>query len=309
MPKPRLRMLPTLSQALVMPLVEVIGRLTRVPAVIAHEHMWADSGGGMRPVLDREDAAAIKSIPEIRYAGLWIQLFGALEHQGVRTQLMTVFAADDDYMEIQGGTLLRGRFFTRSELSGANVIVLEEAVADRLFGRLDPIGRNVRMSSRSLRVIGIYRKPSNIFEPPSQEIAGIMPFETARTGFFYDDTNALFICVKPDPGVSVDRAQDLVTVALRRSRQLRPGVPNTFDLISQDQILETVNGLTSIFFLVSGADKGGALAAFRRGELVPDRPELVAEQVSRARLRVVNAVRDERRDVAHPHGRHGGPGG
>ena len=213
----------------------------------------------IRPVLSRSDAAAIKAIPEIRYAGLWIQLFGALEHQGVRTQLMTVFAADDNYMEIQGGTLLRGRFFTRGELAGANVIVLEEAVADRLFGRLDPIGRNVRMSSRSLRVIGIYRKPSNIFEPPSQEIAGIIPFETGRTGFFYDETNALFICVKPDPGVTVDRAQDLVTVALRRARQLRPGVPNTFDLISQDQILETVNGLTSIFFLVMVALSGVAL--------------------------------------------------
>ena len=213
----------------------------------------------IRPVLDREDAAAIKSIPEIRYAGLWIQLFGALEYQGVRTQLMTVFAADDNYMEIQGGTLLRGRFFTRGELAGANVIVLEEAVADRLFGRLNPIGRNVRMSSRSLRVIGIYRKPANIFEPPSQEIAGVIPYETGRTGFFYDETNALFICVKPEAGVSVDRAQDLVTMALRRTRQLRPGVPNTFDLISQDQILETVNGLTSVFFLVMVALSGVAL--------------------------------------------------
>jgi putative ABC transport system permease protein len=213
----------------------------------------------IRPVLSREDAAAIKAIPEIRYAGLWIQLFSALEYQGVRTQLMTVFAADDNYMEIQGGTLLRGRFFTRGELSGANVIVLEEAVADRLFGRLDAIGRNVRMSSRSLRVIGIYRKPSNIFEPPSQEIAGVIPYETGRTGFLYDETNALFICVKPDAGVDVARAQDLVTMALRRTRQLRPGVPNTFDLISQDQILETVNGLTSIFFLVMVALSGVAL--------------------------------------------------
>ena len=213
----------------------------------------------IRPVLRREDAVAIRAIPEIRYAGLWIQIFGALEHQGVRTQLMTVFAADADYMEIQGGTLLRGRFFTRSELAGANVIVLEEAVADRLFGRVDPIGRNVRMSGRPLRIIGIYQKPANIFEPPSQEIAGIIPFETGHSSFLYDETNALFICVKPVAGVSVDRAQDLVTVALRRSRQLRPGVPNTFDLIAQDQILETVNGLTSIFFLVMVALSGVAL--------------------------------------------------
>ena len=213
----------------------------------------------IRPVLDREDAEAIRRIPEIRYAGLWIQLFTRIEYQGERTQLVTVFAADDRYMEIQGGTLLRGRFFTRSELSGAGVAVLEVAVADRLFGRVDPLGRTVRVSGRPLRVIGIYQKPANIFEPPSQEIGGVIPYETARHGFLYDETNALFICVKPDAGVTVERAQDLVTVALRRARELRPGVPNTFDMISQDQILETVNGLTSVFFLVMVALSGVAL--------------------------------------------------
>ena len=55
------------------------------------------------------DEPAIRRIPEIRYAGLWIQLFVRIENQGgERTQLVTVFAADDQYMEIQGGTLLRG---------------------------------------------------------------------------------------------------------------------------------------------------------------------------------------------------------
>ena len=213
----------------------------------------------IRPVLERRDVEAIKRIPEIRYAGLWIQLFQRVEFQGERTQLLTVFAADDRYMEIQGGTLLRGRFFTRAELTGGNVVVLENAVADRLFGRTEPLDKIVRIGGRPLRVIGIYQKPSNIFEPPSQEIGGIIPYETGRQNFRYDDTNALFICVKPDAGVSVGRAQDLVTVALRRARQLRPGVPNTFDMISQDQILETVNGLTSIFFLVMIALSGVAL--------------------------------------------------
>jgi putative ABC transport system permease protein len=40
-----------------------------------------------------------------------------------------------------------------------------------------------------------------------------------------------------------------VTVALRRARNLRPATPNTFDLISQDQILEVVGNLTSYFFI------------------------------------------------------------
>ena len=50
-----------------------------------------------------------------------------------------------------------------------------------------------------------------------------------------------------------------MTVALRRARQLRPGIPNTFDLISQDQILDMVNDLTSVFFLIMVALSSVAL--------------------------------------------------
>lgn len=202
----------------------------------------------IRPVLQPSDAAAIRRSPEIYYAGMWIQLFGRLEYQGERTQLLTVFAADNHYMEIQGGTLLRGRLFSRSELNGGDVIVLERDAADRLFGRVDPMGRIVRVSGRPLRVIGLYQKPGNIFEPPGQVVGGFIPYETARVGFRYDDTNALFIVVKPRPGVAVDQAEDAVTVALRRARGLRPGIPNTFDLITQDQILALVGNFTTYFF-------------------------------------------------------------
>jgi glycosyltransferase involved in cell wall biosynthesis len=39
----------------------VIGRLTRVPAVIAHEHNWAFTGRAVRPVIDREVIARCAS--------------------------------------------------------------------------------------------------------------------------------------------------------------------------------------------------------------------------------------------------------
>jgi len=204
----------------------------------------------IRPVVQATDAAAIGRVSQIGYAGMWVQLFVRVEYEGVRTQVLTVFGADDGYMEIQGGTLLRGRFFTRAELSGAQVAVIENDVAERLFGRVDPLGRTFRIGQKPFRIIGIYQKPDNIFEPPGQLIGAVIPFEAARQNFRYDETNSLFISVKPRPGISVDEAQDLVTVALRRARNLRPGMPNTFDLITQDQILDTVNKLTGVFFLV-----------------------------------------------------------
>jgi putative ABC transport system permease protein len=202
----------------------------------------------IRPVVSRTDAAALARVPEIAYAGIWVQLFQRVEYQGVSTQTLTLFGADDHFMDIQGGTLLRGRFFTPGELSGQPVVVLESDVADRLFGRLDPLGRYVRVGGTSLRVIGIYQKPGNIFEPPGQEIGGVMPFETARRNYHYDETNSLLIAVRPRPGTDPALVRDLATVALRRERGLRPGAPNTFDLVTQDQILDVVGKFTTYFF-------------------------------------------------------------
>jgi putative ABC transport system permease protein len=203
----------------------------------------------IRPVLQRTDAQAVSRMPEIRYAGIWVQVFQKVEFQGVRTQQVVIFGADDHYMDIQGGTLLRGRMFSRAELTGEPVIVLEQAAATRVFGRLDPIGQQVRVGASSFRVIGIYERPANIFEPPGQETGGVVPFEAARERFRYDETNSLFIAVKPRTGITVEQAMDAVTIALRRTRNLHPGMPNTFDLITQDQILDVIGKFTSYFFL------------------------------------------------------------
>jgi putative ABC transport system permease protein len=205
----------------------------------------------VRPVLNAEEAAAIARLPNVRYGGIWVQLFQRIEFEGAHTQIVTVFGADDQYMEIQGGTLLSGRFFTASEVrSGDAVVVLEERFADKLFGRLHPLGRFARLGGRPFRVIGIYQNPENIFQPPSQEIGAIIPFLAAQRFFKYDETNALWIVVKPRDGVTVSHAMDEVAVLLRRMRGTRAGDPNTFDLITQDQILDTFNKLTAMFFLV-----------------------------------------------------------
>jgi putative ABC transport system permease protein len=133
----------------------------------------------IRPVVDEADVAAIREADGVRYASLWVQVFQRVEYRGVRTQQIIIWGADDGYMDIQGGTLLRGRFFTRSELSGEPVIVLAEETAEHVFGRIDPLGKVVRVGGTALRVIGLYQRPDNIFVPPGEQTGGIVPFRTA----------------------------------------------------------------------------------------------------------------------------------
>ena len=205
----------------------------------------------IRPDLTARDAERIARLPEVDYSAVWAQLFGRLDYRGARTQMITFFGADERYQEVQGGELVDGRWFTPAELaSGAAVVVLDEGMARRIFGYVNPLGERVQVAGRPARVIGLYVPPENIFAPPGQEIGAIIPFRMADQQYTIDKTNALWIVVKPRPGITVAEAQDAVTVALRNMRKLRPGEPNTFDLITQDQILDTFNSITGIFFLV-----------------------------------------------------------
>ncbi|MEP6858405.1 MAG: ABC transporter permease [Gemmatimonadales bacterium] len=205
----------------------------------------------VRPDLIEAEAERIRQLPEISYAAMWAQANGRLSYGAQRTQFILIMGADDRYQEIQGGELLDGRWFTQAELtSGANVAVLDENAAHKLFGRESVIDKEIKVGGRPARVIGLYAQPGNIFSPPGQDIGAIVPYAMLDHQFTIDKTNALYIPVKPKKGVTTADAQEAVTIALREMRRLHPADKNNFDLITQDQILDTFNKITGVFFLV-----------------------------------------------------------
>jgi putative ABC transport system permease protein len=205
----------------------------------------------IRPDLRAEEAQRIAQLPQIGYAGIWSQLQARVNYGGSRTRDVVVYGADDHYQEVIGGELLEGRWFTKNELrSGAAVAVIQERHARQIFGRESPLEKTVQIGGRPVQVIGLYQDPANIFSPPGQSIGAILPFEFTWHAYQIDKTNALFIVVKPRPGITVNDAEDAVTIAMREMRRLRPADKNNFDLLSQDQILNVFMSITDIFFLV-----------------------------------------------------------
>lgn len=205
----------------------------------------------IRPNLVPDEAERIRALPEVSYAGIWAQIQARIEFAGERTRPTIVTGADDHFQDIQGGELIRGRWFTPAELrGGAPVAVINEEKALRVFGRIDPLGKTVLIGGRPVQVVGLWASPQNIFAPPGADNGAIMPFRFVYYAYNVDKTNALFICVKPKQGVTVADAQAAVTVALREMRRLRPADKNTFDMITQDQILDTFNSITGTFFVV-----------------------------------------------------------
>ena len=205
----------------------------------------------VRPDLTKREADRLADLPEISYASIWAQVFARLEYRGQRSQPMPTIGADDRFTEIQGGDLVSGRWFTRAELtSGANVAVVKEDAARRLFGRENPVGKTIRLGGRPAEIIGLWVPPENIFAPQGTGTGAIVPYLMLDQQFTIDKTGNQYIAVKPRPGVTVALAQEAVTVQMRELRRLRPADKNTFDLITQDQILDIFKKLTGAFFLV-----------------------------------------------------------
>jgi putative ABC transport system permease protein len=205
----------------------------------------------IRPALEPEVAERLARLPEIRYASLWAKSLARIEYAGEETQTMALFGADAGFPLIQGGDVSEGRWFTRAEeLSGAAVAVVDASSAHRLFGHTDPIDKTVRIGGRPVRIIGLYQPAANVFAPPGAETGAILPYLLMDRQFKLDRANALWIPIKPRPGVSVTDAQAAVTVAIREMRHLHPGDPNTFDLLTQDQILASFNRFTGAFFWI-----------------------------------------------------------
>ncbi|MFN0180617.1 MAG: ABC transporter permease [Gemmatimonadales bacterium] len=214
----------------------------------------------IRPVLSEADAEAVARADLVRHAALWCRFTSRIEYEASRTQLTEVWGADENFLELQGGTLLRGRLFAPSEVrTGAPVVIIASDVSQTLFGRLDPIGRYVRMGNRALQVIGIWHPPDNAFRQPGASTGAFVPFRMARGSFQFDETREQFIVVLGDRAVSVGDVEDQAAIALRRHRGLRPGMPDTFDMITQDQMLEMVDRLTGAFLLVMVALSGVSL--------------------------------------------------
>jgi putative ABC transport system permease protein len=204
-----------------------------------------------RPELTMEEADMIERLPEIKYAAIWGQINNKVEFGGSHTNVGVIVGADDGYPEIYGGDLTEGRWFTRKEVaSGASLTVLSVDVANKIFGAIQPIDKVVRIGGRPFKVVGIYQAADNIFQPPGQATHAIIPYRAMDHQFFLDKANAVFIPVKPRSGVTVTGAEEAVTIAMRESRRLRPADHDSFDLITQDQILDSFNKITGVFFLV-----------------------------------------------------------
>jgi putative ABC transport system permease protein len=154
-----------------------------------------------------------------------------------------------DYIMFKTFTAERGRLINPVEIDSVRpVTVLGWDAADKLFGAVDPIDKEVSIRGLHFRVVGVSEKKGSVFGRSQDEFA-IVPMGQYEK-MFGNRSWGLEIVVKPRSTEVIQAAMDDATVALRNERRLRPKDPDNFGMFTSDSLLAIYHTATNGIFAV-----------------------------------------------------------
>jgi putative ABC transport system permease protein len=193
------------------------------------------------------DAEAVAAqIPEVGHVSPMISINTRL-HNGDREFTGTVTGTSPDYQIVRNFHAAKGRFLSKEDMDQwRRVVALGRDVARKLFGDVDPIGREVKIADERFIVIGVMEEKGSLHGQNYDEMSFI-PTTTAMRRF--QGTNKLsYLLVQVTERREMHRALDSIT---RLISSRHDGVTD-FDTHSQEDFLVAIDRTVWTFRIMLG---------------------------------------------------------
>jgi putative ABC transport system permease protein len=208
-----------------------------------------------KPKITPLEAERIERLPGVREAIVDFDMNLSISFEGRRVAGVQGSADSEGWTGYTIGEFSAGRNFIPAEVEQARgVLVISQALAEELFGSLDPIGKRVRVASgrrgvnELFTVVGVFDVGENVFSDVIQHFA-VVPYTSALKRLKADDM-FFQVLVVPEPGVAPEEVQDQIIGLLRTMRGLGPKEENNFAILRSAQLVDMFNQLTGVFFIV-----------------------------------------------------------
>ncbi|HOI17097.1 MAG TPA: ABC transporter permease [Geobacteraceae bacterium] len=163
------------------------------------------------------------------------------------------YGTSNDYFQAGNWELAGGRTFNETEeRAGKAVCVIGETVRNKLFGRQNPVGSEIRIKQFACEVVGLLKSKGQSAMGSDQDDIVVMPLRTVQrriTGS--QDINRLTVSVKDS--ASIDAAKKQLTLLMRERRKISDNEEDDFRVMDTRQIAETLTSTTKILTMLLGA--------------------------------------------------------
>ena len=196
---------------------------------------------------------AVESATTIGTRGSFLGQSNEMRYGGERVQKLYVRGAEPAYIDVLPMfTVEQGRFINATdEEHASSVVVIGAKIADSLFPRIDPIGKEVILNSGLYEVIGVFAPEEGMFGGPGPDDFAIVPLSNFRK--YNPDVKELAILFTVTRGLDSASAMDEVKDAMRRVRHLRHSAENDFEVFSSDFLSTLWNQLTGAIVILTSA--------------------------------------------------------
>lgn len=161
-----------------------------------------------------------------------------------------IFASTENARQLYNMDVEKGKFYSRGDVSSsANVAVIGQTVITKLFGKIDPIGKIVKISGQNFKVIGTLESRGTDTFGNDQDNFISIPVTTAQNKLFGSGSYNMILAQSVSEEV-IGAATDEIKDILRKSRNIRFGEKVDFQVTNQTQILDVVSTITNIFTVV-----------------------------------------------------------
>jgi putative ABC transport system permease protein len=224
--------------------------------VFIQKFSWMMSGDDWfkyrnRPNIKVEEAEQVRSLSQMATAvAPSLETRRSVKFADKSVDQVIITGTTSDYAVTSNITPENGRFFSENDVTtNRPVCVLGYEVADKLFGRSDPIGKRVSIGGRKFRVVGVLGKKGSFFDFNMDALA-IIPVGTFEAAFGAQ-RRWVSIEVKVKSPDQIEEAEYELTGIMRRLRKLAPDQENNFAINKQSMLLDMYNQLTSTLWAVA----------------------------------------------------------
>jgi putative ABC transport system permease protein len=210
------------------------------------------ASGPARSKFTVEDLERVgRSVGEDRVAGYVIA--GDVVRADGEAAFVTVFGITAGYTSVVDREIARGQDIVDSDIvAGRRVAVLGAGVADTLFPRTDPIGKQVAIGGLRFRVIGVLDRVGGSALGPDRDQQVLVPVGAAQRLFGTSRLDAIFVAAAGTEDIG--RTADTVEAVLSETLDERD-----FSVLTQDEIIGVIGDILSLLTLVLAAIAGISL--------------------------------------------------
>jgi len=164
-----------------------------------------------------------------------------------------ITGTSNDYFQAANWEIAAGRNFSEiEERAGKAVCVIGETVRDKLFGRQNPVGSEIRLKQFTCEVIGLLKSKGQSSFGSDQDDTVVMPLRTVQRRLSgSQDIDRLIVSVKD--GASIDEVKNQLTLLLRERRNIADNEEDDFRVLDTRQIAEALTSTTRVLTLLLGA--------------------------------------------------------